>query len=68
MRYINRQAKKRKDTRLIDREATRAVVILDNYYYPESASTAYEYRRLARYSRSKDYHLVTLNRINELAS
>ena len=33
MRYLNRQAKKRKDLRLIDRLATRAVVILDNYYY-----------------------------------
>ena len=66
MRYINRQAKKRKDTRLIDREATRAVVILDNYYYPEPSSSA-QAPRLARYSRSNDYHIVTLNRINQLA-
>jgi epoxyqueuosine reductase len=66
MRYINRQAKKRKDTRLIDLEATRAVVILDNYYYPESASPTPE-PKLARYSRSKDYHITTLNRINQLA-
>jgi len=66
MRYINRQAKKRKDTRLIDREATRAVVILDNYYYPESSSVATR-PKLARYSRSKDYHITTLNRINQLA-
>ena len=66
MRYINRQAKKRKDTRLIDREAIRAVVILDNYYYPESTSAA-RAPKLARYSRSKDYHIATLNRINQLA-
>ncbi len=66
MRYINRQAKKRKDTRLIDREATRAVVILDNYYYPDSGVSTGE-PRTARYSRSKDYHLVTLNRISRLA-
>jgi epoxyqueuosine reductase len=37
MRYLNRQAKKRKDPRLADREASRAVVILDNYYYPNRA-------------------------------
>jgi len=66
MRYLNRQAKKRKDIRLIDSEATRAVVILDNYYYPESTSAAAA-PKLARYSRSKDYHIVTLNRINQLA-
>jgi len=66
MRYLNRQAKKRKDTRLIDREATRAVVILDNYYYPDQASAMRE-PKLARYSRSKDYHDITGNRINQLA-
>jgi len=67
MRYINRQAKKRKDLRLIDREATRAVVILDNYYYKEADSS--EARpQTARYSRSVDYHLSTLNRINQLSN
>jgi epoxyqueuosine reductase len=67
MRYINRQAKKRKDTRLIDGEATRAVVILDNYYYPEIPSVDPE-PKLARYSRSTDYHITTLKRVNQLAS
>lgn len=66
MRYLNRQAKKRKDTRLVDREATRAIVILDNYYYPESAIDTQE-PRIARYSRSNDYHISTLNRVNQLA-
>ncbi len=66
MRYINRQAKKRKDLRLIDREARRAVVILDNYYYPETAH-ADSIPRTARYSRSTDYHIITLKRINQLA-
>ncbi len=66
MRYIHRQAKKRKDLRLIDTEATRAVVILDNYYYRDSADKA-SVPKTAMYSRSKDYHLVTFNRINELA-
>ncbi len=66
MRYINRQAKKRKDLRLIDLEAIRAVVILDNYYYPDSAGNSI-IPKTARYSRSTDYHAVTLNRVNQLA-
>ena len=66
MRYINRQAKKRKDLRLIDLEAIRAVVILDNYYYPDSVEKT-SGPRTAMYSRSTDYHAVTLNRINQLA-
>lgn len=66
MRYLNRQAKKRKDPRIIDRDATRAVVILDNYYYHD-VDIDPGIPRVARYSRSKDYHIVTLNRINQLA-
>jgi epoxyqueuosine reductase len=67
MRYINRQAKKRKDLRLIDPVALRAIVILDNYYYQESIQPRTE-PKVAMYSRSIDYHLVTLNRINQLAT
>jgi len=66
MRYINRQAKKRKDTRLVDREAIRAVVILDNYYSPDPRDQQAR-PRTAKYSRCTDYHSVTLNRINQLA-
>lgn len=66
MRYLNRQARKRKDLRIIDREATRAVVILDSYYYTEHEIGPHR-PRTARYSRSMDYHIVTLNRINQLA-
>jgi len=66
MRYLHRQAKKRKDPGLIDREATRVVVILDNYY-----SSKYEQpfgkAKVARYASSKDYHISTLKRINALA-
>jgi epoxyqueuosine reductase len=65
MRYLNRQAKKRKDLRLIDREATRAVVILDNYYYKNGTGDR-EDPKIARYGRSTDYHLVTLNRVKQL--
>jgi epoxyqueuosine reductase len=66
MRYLNRQAKKRKDLRLIDRDATRAVVILDNYYSSSVDQDSIN-PRVARYARSTDYHVLTLNRINMLA-
>jgi epoxyqueuosine reductase len=66
MRYLNRQAKKRKDPRIIDQEAARAVIILDNYYYRDEPVES-PAPRTARYSRSADYHVVTLNRINRLA-
>jgi epoxyqueuosine reductase len=66
MRYLDRQAKKRKDPRLIDRLATRAVVVLDNYYYNESITES-PAPTIARYARSTDYHSVTVNRINVLA-
>lgn len=66
MRYLHRQAKKRKDPRVIDKIATRAVVILDSYYHQESTPPSSS-PRVARYGRSKDYHIVTLNRINDLA-
>ncbi|HOX19877.1 MAG TPA: tRNA epoxyqueuosine(34) reductase QueG [Gemmatimonadales bacterium] len=66
MRYLNRQAKKRKDPRLIDRDATRTVVILDNYYYQETEVDP-DSPRTARYSRSTDYHISTYSRINQLA-
>ena len=35
MRYLHRQAKKRKDPRLADRSAKCAVVVIDNYYYKD---------------------------------
>ncbi len=66
MRYLHRQAKKRKDTRLIDREATRAVVILDNYYATEYQQPEGK-AKIARYASSTDYHITTLKRVNALA-
>lgn len=41
MRYLHRQARKRKNPQLIDPEAKRAVVALDNYYYEEPAGSLY---------------------------
>lgn len=68
MRYINRQAKKRRDPRLADAEARRAVVVLDNYYYEAGANEASpDSPRIARYARGEDYHTVTLKRVEQLA-
>lgn len=65
MRYLHRQARKRKDPRQVDLKAARAIIVLDNYYY-ESGAVPEAQAQLARYARSTDYHYVTLNRINEL--
>jgi epoxyqueuosine reductase len=66
MRYMHRQAKRRKDPRLIVPEARSVVVVLDNYYMPE----ADEHRaapRVAKYARGEDYHRVTQRRLAQLA-
>jgi len=65
MRYLHRQAKRRKDPRLIAPRARAVVVVLDNYYQPESEA---ERRppRIARYARGEDYHRVTLRRLDQL--
>lgn len=65
MRYIHRQAKKRKHPQLADLDARRAVVVLDNYYYESAASSG---PRIARYAQGEDYHRVTLARLKELAA
>jgi len=67
MRYLNRQAAKRRDPRKVDPAARRVVVVLDNYYYSEHSTGAEGATKVARYASSRDYHLVTLNRINGLA-
>ena len=69
MRYLNRQARKRKNPQLADINATRAVVVLDNYYYSESTSNPSLGRqvKLARYARGQDYHRTTFERVQALA-
>lgn len=68
MRYLNRQAKKRKHPLLADREASRAIVVLDSYYYPDPVGGGPEEPRIARYARGEDYHRVTLERLDQLAA
>jgi epoxyqueuosine reductase len=74
MRYLHRQAARRKEPQRIVPEARAVVVVLDNYYSrdpeisaesnPEDTSTA---PRIARYARGEDYHKVTGARLAQLA-
>jgi epoxyqueuosine reductase len=69
MRYLNRQESKRKNPQLVDPEASRAIVVLDNYYYPSPPDhLAEDAPRIARYARGEDYHRVTLERLEQLAA
>ncbi len=65
MRYLHRQAKKRADPGLIAPEARSIIVILDNYYYPDSDQPTVP--KVAKYAKGTDYHIATRHRINELA-
>ena len=65
MRYLHRQARKRKDPSLIIPGTKSVVVVLDNYYNGEADPGPPP--RVARYARSKDYHRVTRDRMEPLA-
>ena len=65
MRYLHRQARKRKDPRLIEPKAKSIVVVLDNYYDGEADPGPPP--RVARYARGEDYHRVTRARLEPLA-
>ncbi|HUF34693.1 MAG TPA: tRNA epoxyqueuosine(34) reductase QueG [Gemmatimonadales bacterium] len=66
MRYLHRQARRRKDPRLIVPDAVSVVVALDNYYQ-EGGRTGGEAPKVARYARGEDYHRVTARRLELLA-
>jgi len=66
MRYLHRQAARRKDPQRIVPEARAVVVVLDNYYTADSEPHT-RAPRIAKYGRGKDYHQVTQRRLNELA-
>jgi epoxyqueuosine reductase len=66
MRYLHRQAKRRKNPGLIAPEARSVVVVLDNYYTPDEESDQ-QPPRIAKYARGEDYHRVTQRRLGELA-
>jgi epoxyqueuosine reductase len=67
MRYLHRQAKRRKHPGLNVPDALAIVVVLENYYLPDEASDRLA-PRVARYARGEDYHRVTGRRLDELAA
>jgi len=67
MRYLHRQAKRRKNPGLNVPDALAIVVVLENYYQPDEASDLMA-PRVARYARGEDYHRVTGRRLDDLAA
>jgi epoxyqueuosine reductase len=66
MRYLHRQAARRREPQRIAPEARSVVVVLDNYFTADDeAGTAAP--RIARYARGDDYHRVTGERLGLLA-
>ena len=64
MRYLHRQARKRKDPGALHAEARCAIVLLDNYAAPaEERAQPGDAFKVASYARGTDYHLVTLGRL-----
>jgi epoxyqueuosine reductase len=66
MRYLHRQARRRKDPRLTVPGSLAVVVLLENYYWPDGPEDL-EAPRVAKYARGQDYHRVTLRRLEVLA-
>jgi len=66
MRYLHRQARKRKAPQQIDRDARSVIVVLDNYFSPDAPADG-EPPRIAKYARGRDYHRVTVQRLEQLA-
>jgi epoxyqueuosine reductase len=67
MRYLHRQAARRKDPQSIEPQARAVVVVLDNYYHTDTDAET-RVPRIAKYARGKDYHQVTQRRLGELAT
>jgi epoxyqueuosine reductase len=74
MRYLHRQAARRKEPQRIVPEARAVVVVLDNYYTQDPEACPEPSRRdgaspprIAKYARGKDYHSVTGARLSRLA-
>ena len=65
MRYLHRQARRRKDPRLTVPESLAVIVLLENYYCPDDPADL-EPPRVAKYARGQDYHQVTLARLDRL--
>jgi len=69
MTYLNRQAEKRKDPRLVMPGAKTAVVTLTNYFHGDRIpNPAPRVPRVAQYAWSPDYHDVLGERLEQLAT
>jgi epoxyqueuosine reductase len=66
MRYLHRQARRRKNPRINVPESLAVVVLLENYYSPDTGADL-EAPRVAKYARGEDYHRVTRRRLDRLA-
>jgi epoxyqueuosine reductase len=66
MRYLHRQAKKRKHPALIVRGAKVAVVVLEDYLPVGRADG--QRVRIAKYAQGADYHVVMMRRLEALAA
>jgi epoxyqueuosine reductase len=66
MRYLHRQARRRKNPQQILPEARSVIVVLDNYYHPDQEQDC-QPPRIAKYARGEDYHRVTQRRLESLA-
>jgi epoxyqueuosine reductase len=66
MRYLHRQARRRKNPRLNVPESLAVAVLLDNYFWPDGDADL-RVPRVAKYARGEDYHRVTLDRLDQLA-
>ena len=70
MRYLHRQAEKRKAPALIAPGATRAIIVLDNYLpapAPAEPRVPSAECRVAKYARGRDYHLELTERLGHLS-
>jgi epoxyqueuosine reductase len=68
MRYLHRQARRRKDPQAIMPQARSVVVVLDNYYAGPGSPDDPTPPRVAKYAQGEDYHSVTTARLDELAA
>ncbi len=67
MRYLHRQAKKRKRPADITPGAQTVIVVLENYAAPaDERPQAGDAIKIASYARGMDYHIVTLGRMHIL--
>ena len=65
MRYLHRQAARRREPARIAPEARSAVVVLDNYNDPAEPEPGA--LKVARYARGRDYHDALMERLEQLA-